>query len=75
MTHFSSDADVLDYFKTSQRKAINVTWAHAVNSRVDLEKALAGIMKAIRFSCDYSLYVYSIYLESDFLYATLVGHF
>ena len=43
MTHFSSDADVLDYFKISQRRAITVTWDHAVNSRAHLEKALAGI--------------------------------
>jgi len=46
MTHFSSDADVLDYFKISERRAITVTWDHAVNSRAHLEKALAdeGIM-------------------------------
>jgi len=46
MAYFSSDADILDYFKISQRKAIDVTWAHAVDSRAHLEKALAdeGIM-------------------------------
>ena len=38
----SSDSDVLEYFDIPDRKAIQVTWAHAVNSRHELEDALEG---------------------------------